>query len=562
MITNTRESMLDHESKEYIESRPRWVVGRVPSLSDYRKLSVDDMKEALTLAKIGQLMAEQFIPTVHGKPLKLYFTQALIVGAAVLTREVAEKYGLDYDKYRSVLMVTPSRYGKSFLNAVACIIMAAGAGKEVQIGGATTSKANIIQNKIIELLPNATPEVLSGLIVAKDESVDDALRKVQRLSTAVSKESLRWTNGGSINLFSTNEVRKNADVAAAGAIGIGGDYAVFDEIQLMTPVGFRTASRFMVENPDTKRFCVGNPMINGHFKELYDSPNTFVIHANDITTIVEERMTRYGFQLTDMPTYSQEYRAFIETEFPDERSGTRFFPTLPQLWDPPKLPTPQRKTYFMGIDSAYQGGDSIIATLLSLNEGEGKVWFAVEECVDVKKKFTNWDVNTNFEVALELLKIWQSKHVVAGCIDIGFGVHIYEKMRELVPEIALEPINNAQRPTEDRIESDYNARFAQNMRAELHLDMRDLCSNDLLYVNAIDYEEVMKEMREVGQSPEGQKIKIEPKKDIKARLGRSPDYLDSITLAVHAMILSGILSGGDGEIDTDVMMEVIGGEES
>lgn len=278
--------MLEHECREYIESRPKWVIGRVPALSDYRKLSVENMKEAFTLAKIGQSITQQFIPSVHGKPMQLYFTQALIVGASVLTRDMAEQYGLDYDKYRSVLMVTPSRYGKSFLNAVSIIIRAAGNGDECQIGGATRDKANIIQDKIVELLPNARPDILQGLIVAKDESVDDALKKVQRLSTSVSKESLRWTNGGSISLFSTNETRKNADVAAAGAIGIGGDYAVFDEIQLMTPVGFRTASRFMAESPDTKRFCVGNPMINGHFKELYDDPNTFVIHANDILSLI------------------------------------------------------------------------------------------------------------------------------------------------------------------------------------------------------------------------------------------------------------------------------------
>ena len=106
----------------------------------------------------------------------------------------------------------------------------------------------------------------------------------------------------------------------------------------------------MMEGPDTKRFCVGNPQINGHFKDLYDDPNTFVIHINDITAIVEGRMTREGFNLTGIPTYSNEYRAFIETEFPDENSGTRFFSTMPQVWDKAKLPEPVSKTYYMGID--------------------------------------------------------------------------------------------------------------------------------------------------------------------------------------------------------------------
>lgn len=550
---NKREDILKHETPEYIASRPKWVVGRVPDLSDYRKLSVDNEKEAYLLARLGQAMAQQLIPSVQGKPLRLYFTQALIVGAALITRDMAQKYGLDFEKYRSVLMVCPSRYGKSFLNAICCIGMAGAGGKEVQIGAATMPKAEIIQGKVVELLPNANPKIQEGLVITDDKKGEDKFKKIKRLATQVSKESLKWTNGGSIGLFSTNEARKNADVAAAGAIGIGGDYAVFDEVQLMTPVGFRTASRFMVESPDTKRFCVGNPMINGHFKELYDDPKTFVIHSNEVTAIIEERMTRRGIELTGMPTYSAEYRAFVETEFPDERSGTRFFTTLPQVWDKDKLPTPFRKWYFIGIDSAYKGGDAIILTLLSLNQAGDKTWVVVEDQVNIKERHKEWTETTTVEIALDILKVWDKYEVAAGCIDIGFGIHIYEAVRSLSPDIALEPINYGTKPTEWRVESDFNAKFALNMRAELHLDLRDLCSNDLVYVAPSAYEELMRQMGEIGQSPAKQKIQIEPKKDIKARLGRSPDHLDSACLAIHAMILSGVLDGDQGE----EMMEVL-----
>ena len=112
-IINTRESMLTHEEKSYIEKRPKWVIGRIPDLSDYRKLSVENMEEAFLLARLGQEMASAFFPTYRNKPLYLFFTQALLIGAGLLTREQAEKAGLDFEKYRSVLMVTPTRYGKS-----------------------------------------------------------------------------------------------------------------------------------------------------------------------------------------------------------------------------------------------------------------------------------------------------------------------------------------------------------------------------------------------------------------------------------------------------------------
>lgn len=550
---NSRESMLDHEKEEYWSKRPAWVYGRIPDLSDYRKLSVDSFDEALKLARLGQEMAAGVIPRHKGKPLAMTFTQSLIIGAATIDRPHATALGLKFDKYRSVLMVTPSRYGKSFLNAIALIIMAGAGGKECQIGGATQDKAGIIQSKIVQLLPDSIPEIQNGLMVGDDDEAVN--KKIARMSTQVSKQALMWRNGGSIKSFSTNEGNQSADVQAAGAIGIGGDYAVFDEVQLLSPIGFRTASRFMMEGPDTKRFCVGNPQINGHFKDLYDDPNTFVIHINDITAIVEGRMTREGFNLTGIPTYSNEYRAFIETEFPDENSGTRFFSTMPQVWDKAKLPEPVSKTYYMGIDSAYKGADGIVVSIMSLNvASDGKKWCAIEKQFDAKKRFTNWTESTTLDISLDILKVWDEYDIQAGCIDIGYGIHIYEKMLQLYPELPLEAINFSAKPTEWRVESEYNAKFALNKRSEMHMDMKDLCENQLLYIAPDNYDEALREIREVGNSPEASKVKIEPKKNIKARLGRSPDFLDSACLAIHAMVLSGQINQQN---DEDMLMEFI-----
>lgn len=556
MIENTREEILKHENPEYIASRPDWVVGKVPDLSDYRKLSVENMEEAFTLARIGQEVASQFLPALHGKPLRLYFTQAIILGAALVTREIADKYHLSYEKYRSVLMVTPSRFGKSFLNAIALIIMAGASGKECQIGAATIGKAQVIQNKIVEMLPDTITAIQDGLLV--DSKEDDKYRKIKRLATQTSKVALRWLNGGSINAFSTNENLKNADVAAAGAVGIGGDFVVIDELQLMSPVGFRTASRFMVESQDTKRFCVGNPSILGHMKELYDDPSTFVVHSNEVTAIIEKRFTRKSIELTGMPTYSPEYRSYVMTEWPEASSGTRFFPSMPSVWDEDKFEEPVRKLYFMGIDSAYQGGDSIMVTIFSLNETLERKWFVVEKQIDVKERFSGeWTPSTTVEICLDILKLWEKYAVTAACIDIGFGIHIYEKMRDINPGIPLEPITYTGKPTEERIETDYNAKFALNKRAEMHLDLRDLSQPETLFVAPDCFDEITREMQEINQSPTKQKIQIEAKKDIKARLGRSPDALDSLCLAIHAMVLSGALAEDASSIVSGNLMEVI-----
>lgn len=546
-IINTRESMLSHEDKSYIEKRPKWVFGRIPDLSDYRKLSVESMEEAFFLARLGQEMTSAFFPSYRGKPLYLSFTQAMLVGAGLITREQAEKAGLDFEKYRSVLMVTPTRFGKSFLNAIIAIIKAAGEGKEVRIGGATKDKAGIIQEKIVGLLPSTAKAVQDGLIITEEDG--DINKKVARMATQVSKEALAWRNGGSIKMFSTNENRKNVNVAAAGAIGIGGDFVILDEIQLMTPVGFNTASRFMMENPDTKRFCVGNPQISGHFKDLYDDPTTFVVHINDIGSIVEGRMSRRGMELTGMPSYSSEYRAFIMVEFPDETTGNRFFPTLPLPLAKADLPKPVIQHWFMGIDSAYKGGDALMVTLLTYNEAEGKRWITVESQVDLKKKYEVWNDDTTTNISLDILKIIQDNNVENACLDIGLGIHIYEALTRLDPDLAIEPVNFSQKPTEWRAESDYNAKVALNARAEMHLDLRDLCENGLVYINGDNYEEIIRQMREISAKTDsvGSKIRVEPKQDIKKRLGRSPDNLDSLCLAIRAMVTSGLIGNEAGE---------------
>lgn len=558
MIENTRDSILLHETPEYIASRPDWVIGKIPALSDYRKLSVDSFEEAFKLAKLGQQVISTVFPMYHGVgPMKLYFTQALIFGAAIIDRPTAERLGLNFEKYRSVLMICPSRYGKSFLNAGALITKAGAEGKECKIGGATSPKAAIIQEKIVTLLPDAMAAIQNGLVVTEEDG--NVNKKIARMSTQVSKEALQWKNGGSIRMFSTNEGKKNADVGAAGAVGVGGDFAVLDEIQLMTAVGFRTASRFLMENTETKRFCVGNPQINGHFKDLYDDPSTFVVHINDVTAIIEGRMSRKGFDLTGIPTYSEEYRAFIMCEFPDENSGTRFFPTLPWAYDAAKFEEPTNKLYFMGVDSAYKGGDALTVTLLSLNQRrDGSRYIVVEKQFNLKEKYPNWTEDTTTNVALDIMKLWEEYNVVSGCIDIGGGPHIYERISQLFPEAEMEDVNFSWKPTEWRVETDFAAKAAANVRAEMHLDLRDLCEGGFVYVDPSCYEELLRQMREVGNATDSAsgKIRIENKKDIKGRLGRSPDNLDSLCLAVRALILSGVLSGDAVTEEEDFMMEV------
>mgnify|MGYP002741481671 CR=1 FL=1 len=828
VVERTRDEILAHENdKEYMANRVDWVKGKILDVSDYRKISVDSNEELMILAKIGQLMADEVVPGA-----KLFFTQAVLVGAAMLSRELADKFGLDFEKYRSVLMVTPTRYGKlchddtpvlttkgwkkhgdlepgdvifhpsgkptvvvsktpkmdvnykvvfdngeeiythanhewqvylekskvprivetreldgvkknayfvdttepckfitndqpfdpylfgcwlggapidtdgkkmtalyggwnkkhipdvykyastieqklllaglidtvgrvdghgvitvkvspervandlsdiltvmgidhsnvkptlfgrkthykisfslpyniptfrfrrfqtaprkrigivkvekvenagqgncimvdspdgmylvgkslipthnSFLNAFIAIANAALGGKEVRIGGATRDKAGLIQEKVVSLLPSASKEIQDGLVITDDDG--DVNKKVQRLATQASKEALAWKSGGSIKLFSTNETKKSADIAAAGAVGVGGDVVLLDEIQIMSPVGFRTASRFFMENNDTKRFCVGNPQINGHFRDLYDDPTTFVVHMNDSSAIIEGRMTRRQMELTGMPTYSNEYRSFILCDFPPDNSGNRFFTTLPSVYDKTAFPTPSQKISFMGIDSAYKGADSLIVTIVTLNISPERIWVSLDYQEDMKTRYPVWDdTMTTLNICLDVLKLVERYGIERVSIDIGMGVQLYETLLRLSPDLDIEPVAFGSLPTEWRAETDFNAKWALNKRAEMHLDLKELCESQMMFIAPEYYDDLIKQIREVGNSEQGQKIKIEAKKEIKRRLGQSPDALDSLCLAVRSLVLSGILRG-ENDASVDDMVQVYGGQ--
>ena len=444
----------------------------------------------------------------------------------------------------------------SFLNAFIAIANAALGNKEVRIGGATKDKAGLIQEKIVELMPKTTKEIQNGLIVNTEN--EDVNKKVQRLATQVSKEALAWKGGGSIKLFSTNETKKNADVAAAGAVGVGGDVVILDEIQLMTPMGFRTASRFFMENNDTKRFCVGNPQRNGHFRDLYDDPNTFVVHLNDSGAVIEGRMSRRQMELTGMPTYSNEYRAFVMVEFPPDNAGGRFFTTLPSVFDKAKFKDVNYTT-FMGIDSAYKGADSLMVSIVGLATDGERIWTRLMYQEDMKQKYPIWDDRmTTINICLDILKLRDQFGVQSASMDIGFGVQLYETLLRLDGSFSVEPVNFASSPTEWRAESDFNAKWAMNKRAEMHLDLKELCETKMLYIDPPYYDQVAKQMREIGNAEQGQKIRIEAKKDIKRRIGQSPDALDSLCLAVRAMVMSGIFRGAN-DLKLDDMVYVYGG---
>lgn len=535
MIINEYEDILKLETQEVIDSLPdfEYGIGKIPPFESYSKLSVDSFNEAMTLAKIGAVMADKVVP---GQ--KLYFSQALLIGAIVSKNP----------KYRSIMMICCTRYGKSYLTGLAAIAAAAVLHKEVRIGGATRDKADIVMEKIIGFMPNTALAIQDGMQIGDTDATVN--KKIARLSTQTSREALSWKTGGSIKMFTMSETSKNREVSGAGAIGVGGDMQIYDETELISNSNYYTARRFLIESSDTKLVELGNPLTLGHFKDVYDDPVTFVLHMNDVTTILEGRMTRKDFDLTLIPKHTQEYKSFIQCQFPSPEQGDGFFSTMPKSFlDLPEGRVCTQRVRFMGIDSAYKGADGLVVTIISLCRSEDEAWIELEYQEDLKARHPNWGPDTTMQIALDILTLANKYGVVSSCIDIAFGIHVYEMIQQIEPDFIIEPVNFGNKPTESRKEIFYSATWAYNLRAEMHLDVKELCENNYLYIDTKYFDQLIREMREIRLENELGKIKVENKSKIKSRLGASPDHLDSLCLATRAMIMSGAMGGtlDDGE---------------
>ena len=527
-FVNDYESIEKLENQQIIDTLPdfQYGIGKVPPFESYSKLSVDSPEEAFTLAKIGAVMADKVVP---GQ--KLYFSQALLIGAIVSKNP----------KYRSIMMICCTRYGKSYLTGLSAIAAAAVLHKEVRIGGATRDKADIVMEKIIGFMPKTSMEIQNGMVIGDgDASVN---KKIARLSTQTSREALSWKTGGSIKMFTMSETSKNSDVSGAGAIGVGGDMQIYDETELISNSNYYTARRFLIESSDTKLVELGNPLTLGHFKDVYDDDTTFVLHMNDITTILEGRMTRKDFDLTLIPKHTQQYKSFIQCQFPPPEHGDGFFSTFPKSYLELPEGVPHAKVSFIGVDSAYKGADGLVISVISLCKAENQVWVQLEYQEDLKIRHPTWGSDTTMQIALDILTIANKYNAISGCIDIAFGVHVYEMLQMLSPDFPIEPVNFGSKPTESRKEIHYAATWAYNLRAEMHLDVKELCENGFLYIDTKYFDQLIREMREIRVENEVGKIKVENKSKIKARLGASPDHLDSLCLAVRAMVMSGAMGG-------------------
>lgn len=493
----------DDRAGEFGATSPRTGLGYIPK--HYKRNTLSE-RELRRLAAIGATR----IMGAFGETL--YFTQAVIAGAVLSG---------DYDK---IAVVTSSQYGKTWLYARVALL-AAYDGMRVNIAAATGDGTDIAMRYAMSAAADASEEIKSAL-------TSETLKRVDKLDQSMSKTRLSFPGRGSVQGLSLGDTF--ADVGRSKAVGRGGAYFVDEAANIsekaMAEIGRREFST--LSGRKEPLVMISNPHKPGYFYDFLTKEvmkeRECVIWADALTACQEGRWTPEHVLTSDFAEHSDTLQRYLLCELPS--LGTGMFDDLTVREAP--VPRKGYTTRVLGIDAAYKGKDKIQVCLCEI-EGETLYFAAVEQ---IEKR--RWiDGVTSVEIIEQIAKTYHTLGCVMCCVDIGFGVWLIEGLTQ--HGVNVQGVNFGAAPTRWRVQArHYSAVEAKNLRAEMHLDLKDVVEHKIAEFSPQVYEQIKEVLPFViSDRTASNKIIVVPKPEIKAKIGHSPDAFDAVLLALHAAVI-------------------------
>lgn len=469
---------------------------------------------------------------------KLGFTTALSEFNIELWWSQAVQFGAFLSgKYKTGYCVATPRYGKSFL----CGIMAnhfAYEGENCYAVGSTQEYSGIIIQHAREILVKSHPEV-KEMLTFGDYDISAVDKRLKRGLSSFSSEGFSFRNGGKLEGLSAGS--NFTDPSKIHVIGRGGNM-FGDEASDISPIALGHMGRREFESDDGRKlimYLISNPRSLNNFFDFMTkedlADDEFVMWLDVVTAIEEgsikytkEELMRSQFTITE-----DSIRENLLCEFPTERSN--FFEASPDILDSFDA-NGKNLDYFIGVDSAYKGSDSIQVTVSVVDESNHAT---VLDTKDIKPK--EWvDGITAIDIVNKIVTLANRLNAKGIAIDAGGGAHIVQplKMRRLSGQLKcpVYDINFGGKATEiKKLAKEPSAEYAFNRRAEMHLMLRGMMEAQRVSFVRKVWDLISREMAFVSeiQKPEDRLVKIRPKSEIKKLLQRSPDELDSVILSLH-----------------------------
>lgn len=469
---------------------------------------------------------------------KLGFTTALSEFNIELWWSQAVQFGAFLSgKYKTGYCVATPRYGKSFL----CGIMAnhfAYEGENCYAVGSTQEYSGIIIQHAREILVKSHPEV-KEMLTFGDSDISTVDKRLKRGLSSFSSEGFSFRNGGKLEGLSAGS--NFTDPSKIHVIGRGGNM-FGDEASDISPIALGHMGRREFESDDGRKlimYLISNPRSLNNFFDFMTkedlADDEFVMWLDVVTAIEEgsikyskEELMRSQFTITE-----DSIRENLLCEFPTERSN--FFEASPDILDSFDA-NGKNLDYFIGVDSAYKGSDSIQVTVSVVDENNHAT---VLDTKDIKPK--EWiDGITAIDIVNKIVTLANRLSAKGIAIDAGGGAHIVQplKMRRLSGQLKcpVYDINFGGKVTEiKKLAKEPSAEYAFNRRVEMHLMLRGMMEAQRVSFVRKVWDLISREMAFVSeiQKPEDRLVKIRPKSEIKKLLQRSPDELDSVMLSLH-----------------------------
>ena len=469
---------------------------------------------------------------------KLGFTTALSEFNIELWWSQAVQFGAFLSgKYKTGYCVATPRYGKSFL----CGIMAnhfAYEGENCYAVGSTQEYSGIIIQHAREILVKSHPEV-KEMLTFGDSDISTVDKRLKRGLSSFSSEGFSFRNGGKLEGLSAGS--NFTDPSKIHVIGRGGNM-FGDEASDISPIALGHMGRREFESDDGRKlimYLISNPRSLNNFFDFMtkeDLADDEFIMWLDVVTAIEEgsiKYTKEELMRSQFTITEDSIRENLLCEFPTERSN--FFEASPDILDSFDA-NGKNLDYFIGVDSAYKGSDSIQVTVSVVDENNHAT---VLDTKDIKPK--EWiDGITAIDIVNKIVTLANRLNAKGIAIDAGGGAHIVQplKMRRLSGQLKcpVYDINFGGKVTEiKKLAKEPSAEYAFNRRAEMHLMLRGMMEAQRVSFVRKVWDLISREMAFVSeiQKPEDRLVKIRPKSEIKKLLQRSPDELDSVMLSLH-----------------------------
>lgn len=490
-----------------------WLIGKIPK--HYKRRTVDEAK-ARDLAILGATKLSSMFGTVE-EPFKPYFCQAMIAGAI---------FSGEYD---NITICCPSQYGKSYTVGHIALALAY-LGEQVYVCGATADKTEITMNQVVRAVSESHSSIQAELAKSNKTSIE-------RLTTSLSRTKIGFPPngkklGGFVDSLTLGDTY--SDKSKSGAVGRTGymiiEEAAFCSEEALAETGRRQFAK--IDGTAYPRIMISNPHRVGVFYDYLTQDageRDFVLWFDALTAMEEERFNYDQIVTSDNAKYRPLMKSYLLCELDEDGLDTFADPVIVNDREPNDV------TYYMGVDAAYKGKDSISICLASVGD-----MIRIEDIVDVKVIGDEWiDGYTSKKIIDDISRLVGAYRVQRVCVDIGYGVWLKEGLAQR--GIAVEGVNFGGGATKELVKAGvYAAKMAANKRAEMHLHLQSLMDDRSIGFTEKAWKMIRDIMPHVKtEMKTSGKIQIVPKNSIKAVIGRSPDELDACLLAIQAVMTDG-----------------------